>query len=66
MKISELIEKLKTLDPNIEVFTKGYEGGYCDIEEDFELHLFKKDVNKEWFNGPHDIDENGTILGIVL
>lgn len=66
MKISELIEKLKTLDPNIEVFTKGYEGGYCDIEEDFEVQTFKKDVHSQWWNGPHEIDENGTILGIIF
>ena len=31
MTVKELIEQLQTLDPDLHVFTNGYEGGYEDV-----------------------------------
>lgn len=53
MTVKQLIEQLQQLDPELHVFTKGYEGGYCDINE-FELKKIALDVNTAWYYGPHD------------
>lgn len=66
MTVKELIEKLKEVDPNVEVFAPGYEGGYRDIETDFVIKTYRKDVNTEWWYGPHEEDKNGIIRAIVL
>jgi hypothetical protein len=66
MTVAELIEKLQTLDPNLEVFTPGYEGGYQDIESDFQVCNFRKNVNPEWYYGDHELDAQGDTRGIVL
>jgi hypothetical protein len=54
MKVKELIQKLSELDPESYVFTKGYEGGFQDID----INLPQKDVylnvHEEWWYGPHD------------
>lgn len=65
MVVSELIEILQKLDPDLRVFVEGYELGFDDIKisdvSNFSLHL-----NEEWYYGPHVKDKNGTIKGIVL
>lgn len=66
MKVTELIEKLKKLDGDLEVFVSGYEGGYNDISDDIIITKFKKNVNTEWYYGNHEIDKNGDVKGIVL
>lgn len=67
MTVAELIEKLQSLDPNLEVFIPGYEGGYKDINPNFYVDKFRKNVNPEWYYGPHEMDsEGGDVLGIVL
>ena len=55
MKVRELIRELSALDPELEVFIAGYEGGYervTDISEpqDFILHW-----HSEWYYGPHEL-----------
>jgi hypothetical protein len=53
MTIKELIQQLQQLDPDLHVFTNGYEGGYCDvvIGEEKEIAL---NVNEAWYYGPHE------------
>ena len=72
MTVKELIEHLQTLDPEIRVFTEGYEGGYNDVKigGPFEIAL---DVYHDWWYGKHEkaskfIDKSKYKLtkGIVL
>lgn len=53
MTVKELIQQLQQLDPNLHVFTRGYEGGYCDING-FESKEVALDVNTAWYYGPHE------------
>ena len=57
MTVKELIEQLQQLDPEIHVFVRGYEGGYCDVGisniKDIVLN-----VNTAWYYGPHDDAED--------
>jgi hypothetical protein len=53
MKVSELIEKLQALDPDLRVVVDGYEGGvedasYVTVEE------IALNVNKQWYYGEHE------------
>jgi hypothetical protein len=72
MKAHELIEKLKTLDPNANIMVLGYEGGYNDVKtlEEIEVVL---NHHEEWYYGKHELaeyvrkKENKEIVkGIVL
>jgi len=58
MKVSELIEKLQALDPDLRVVVDGYEGGvkeasYVEVEE------IALNVNEERYYGPHEIINTG-------
>ena len=57
MTVKELIEQLSELDPELYVFTDGYEGGYHYVEisdvKDISLNW-----NDEWYYGPHELTEN--------
>lgn len=53
MTVKELIEKLRQLDPDIHVFTKGYEGGYCDVKIS-RLKEIALNIHKEEWMGPHE------------
>lgn len=64
MTIKELIETLSKLDPELRVVTRGYEGGYDDVEWptgkdvpniiNIALH-----VNPAWYYGNHEmVSEN--------
>jgi hypothetical protein len=76
MTVKELIEQLDKLDPNLLVFTTGYEGGFNDaiIGEEVEVIL---NYHTEWYYGKHefvdivnarkkDISNYETVKGIVL
>lgn len=76
MTVAELIKKLETLDPNLHVFTSGYEGGFHYVEvsekQPFCLNYYSPD---EWWYGPHeaaahagkyDEQEYEQVIGIVL
>jgi hypothetical protein len=54
MTVKELIEKLSELDPNLHVFTDGYEGGYNDVEIS-KINSFCLNVHDEWYYGTHEI-----------
>ncbi len=65
MVVSELIEILQKLDPNLNVFVEGYESGYDNFIIT-DPDTFKLNVNKNWWDGPHRKDENGEVKAIVL
>jgi hypothetical protein len=58
MIISELIEKLKKLPPDMRIVIAGYESGFNDIQElkSLVINLDKKD---EWYYGAHEESESG-------
>jgi hypothetical protein len=58
MTIKELIEQLQQLDPDLHVFTQGYEGGYHDAGVG-DIQEIALDIHNEWYYGPHeDADSN--------
>ena len=54
MKVKQLIEHLQTLDPELYVFTRGYEGGLEDININSRVIDVELDHNKAWYYGPHE------------
>jgi len=57
MKVKELIEQLQTLDPDLHVFTTGYEGGYEDVKDGWDIKDITLDYNTEVWYGPHELTE---------
>ena len=53
MTVKQLIEHLQTLDPELYVFTPGYEGGLEDIKGTSSVIDVELNYNKEWWYGPH-------------
>lgn len=53
MTAKELIELLKTYDPETPVMVNGYEGGYSDIM-DVKPDDVILDYNTEWYYGSHE------------
>ena len=74
MTVKELIEQLQTLDPNLRVFVRGYEGGYDDAGPITLPNEFALDFHDEWYYGKHEVADyygveegNYTIVkGIIL
>lgn len=54
MKVHELISRLNTLDPELEVLVSGYEGGYSGVRGVTEPQEYVQDVNDAWYYGPHE------------
>ena len=55
MTVKELIEKLQTLDPDLHVFVRGYEGGYDDVGPITPPNDFALDFHDEWYYGKHEV-----------
>ena len=54
MNVKELMDTLSKLDPELRVFTRGYEDGYVDPKvfvRPFALDFHN--VDKQWYYGPH-------------
>jgi hypothetical protein len=73
MTVKELIAELQTLDPDLRVFTDGYEGGYEDVVTVGDIREIALSYHEEWWYGPHvdssqvDKDSNYKIVkGVVL
>lgn len=73
MTVKELIEHLQTLNPDLRVFIKGYEGGVDDKTSIFEPVDITLNVHTEWYYGEHDYTDIGyepankqIVKGIVL
>lgn len=65
MKIKHLIDKLKDLDPELDVLIEGYED-YYDTPEISGIIEFEPNVHKEWYYGKHEERKGGSKKGIVL
>jgi hypothetical protein len=61
MKVKELIEQLQTIDPELYVFTKGYEGGYNDANPIGPVMEIALDVNRDWYYGSHEVVDHSLI-----
>jgi hypothetical protein len=57
MTVKELIEQLQLLNPDLQVFTSGYEGGFNDVEIS-KPDTFCLNVNSEWYYGSHEISSH--------
>ena len=53
MTVSQLIEQLKNYPPDLRVVSRGYEGGYNDVDT-FENLKIVLDHNEEWYYGKHE------------
>jgi len=60
MTVKELIKILSTIeDQDLRVMVKGYEGGFCDVENiNTEPIHMALDVNEEWYYGKHEPVDN--------
>ena len=68
MKVKELIEQLKQLNPELMVVVRGYEGGVNEVISYEECNI-ALDANEEWYYGRHEIVEDesdNTIKGVKL
>ena len=75
MTVGELIQELQKVDQDLNVFVRGYEGGYDDAKIG-EVREVALNVNTEWYYGKHEdweitkrssIGEQYTLVkGIVL
>lgn len=54
MTVKELIQKLSELDPELHVFTHGYEGGYSDVSDEFRQEIIALNYHEEWYYGKHE------------
>jgi hypothetical protein len=56
MKVKELIEKLKSCDPELMVVVRGYEDGVNEAENaaQVKIKLYK---NPEWYYGTHEVTD---------
>ena len=54
MTVAELIENLKTMDPELRVFTAGYEGGYNDVVFNPTIRDIALNFHSEWYYGEHE------------
>jgi hypothetical protein len=62
MRVRELIEALKLLDQDLEIYVEGYEGGINDAAIVNTIEVIR-DVNDEWYYGRH---ENASTLAEVV
>ena len=54
MTVEELIIELQKLDPTLEVYLNGYEGGYDDLREIEPIHICRDFYTEEWYYGNHE------------
>jgi hypothetical protein len=81
VKVHELISFLYTLEPELEVMISGYEGGYNEVKGVSGTTEYVKNVNDEWYYGPHEqlqyqlelglmtqeeVQQKGTFKGVMI
>ena len=54
MKVKDLIEKLRALDPELMVIRPGYEGGVAEVDYVTPTTI-ALNVNEEWYYGAHEV-----------
>lgn len=55
MKVSELIQKLHQVDPNLEVVIRGYEGGVNKVENISKPLAVAENFYQAWYYGKHEV-----------
>ena len=56
MKVKELIKVLSELDPDLNVYRHGYEGGYHDVTHATKSRMVRDYHNPdEWWYGSHEL-----------
>ena len=71
MLVEELIAELQKYDPKLLVITRGYEGGFEEIENTLHSKI-ALNVNEAWYYGPHEsaddykVTEKHTIVDAVF
>lgn len=60
MTVKQLIETLQQLDPELRVFTTGYESGLEDVSPQIKTVDVVLDYYnpEEWWYGPHEVTKN--------
>lgn len=58
MTVGALIEALSKYPKDMIIVSPGYEGGYHDGMEPSAVMMFAANINKEWYYGPHEKDDN--------
>ena len=71
MTVKELIEQLQTLDPDLHVFTTGYEGGYEDVVSVGDIKEIALSYHDKWYYGPHveaeaEHKDSYTIVKVII
>jgi hypothetical protein len=69
MTVKQLIEHLQTLDPELRVFSRGYEGGLDDVNGTSSIIDVELNVNSEWYYGKHEETHKPTetaVKGVIL
>lgn len=54
MTVEKLIEQLQRLNPTLEVYVNGYEGGYDDVDKIEHIEVCKYFYSDEWDYGNHE------------
>lgn len=65
MTVSELIEQLRQLPPELMVVRGGYEGGLEEVAT-VGVRTIRLDVNTEWWYGPHEEDRFGEVQAVFI
>ncbi|MDA3793080.1 MAG: hypothetical protein PF545_05445 [Elusimicrobia bacterium] len=68
MKVNDLIKKLKKLPADSQIVVTGYEGGLADVINTKEISI-RRNVNKEWYYGRHEVSssgEHGAIKAVMI
>ena len=65
--VGELMDLLVHYPPELEVFVEGYEGGLRPLRKRWiKQARIKKNVNQEWYFGPHEEGKDGEDQGLIL
>ena len=65
MKVKDIIQELSKHEPEAMVVMNGYEGGCTEVGSIYATRI-KTNVNKEWWYGSHEEDENGDTDAVYL
>ncbi len=58
MTVAELKAALNQYPDEMLVYVRGYEGGVNDLDR-FEVNPIRRDQNKEWYYGTHEVQYEG-------
>jgi hypothetical protein len=67
MTVTELIQALQDLPPDLPVVRAGYEGGLDDVSTVKQIQI-RLDANdpEQWWYGPHEEDDDGDVAAVFV